>query len=277
MDLLSTPLQNTSRKSESSLKRSSNIQWIIDRPRAGLAFRKKTRQILITRTLNHEELLIQYPGKESDREKNRRPWDFFPRLITNGVYGNDLDFQNIWEILYEGLQPLIEKDQEWAAIIATIFYRMAFMNDHQLSATPTKTTIRELSHYASGAEQVLRDEEKKIPPLYRYLPPRPIIQEISKIAPSWGGMSLEAFLHYNDLLAWNEDCKYYYRMEQTKPGTWIRDTGRINTLLSHLSIIGYLAGKLRFSDVCMKFARGKGVAPATRGEVLNICQGYVVK
>ena len=104
-----------------------------------------------------------------------------------------------------------------------------------------------------------------------------VLKSISEIVPLWGGMSFEAFLHFNDLLAWNEDCKYLYRMQQMNLDTWIRDTGRVNTLLTHLSIIGYLSGKIPFSQVCMKFARGKGVAPANRDEIIRVCNGYVTK
>ncbi len=236
------------------------------------------RQILITTTQSNEELFIQYPGKETARNDDKlRPWDFFPRVRKNNDYGSNLDFQAIWDILYEGLNLLISKNPEWATILATVFYRMAFMKDHILTTTPHKTTIRQLSYDDSGQESTVHDTIEEIFPLYQYSPAKLVLQSVSDIAPSWGGMSFEAFLHFNDLLAWNEDCKYYYRMQQTKPNTWIRNTGRVNTLLTHLSIIGYVSGKIRFSEVCIKFARGKGVAPATRNEILRVCNGYITK
>jgi len=34
---------------------------------------------------------------------------------------------------------------------------------------------------------------------------------------------------------------------------------------------------VRFSEVCVKFARGKGVAPATREQILRVCGDYVAK
>lgn len=276
--ILSTQIQNTSVRSESSAKRKNNIQWIIDLFRTDLTFRKNMRQILITTTQSNEELFIQYPGKETARNDDKlRPWDFFPRVRKNNDYGSNLDFQAIWDILYEGLNLLISKNPEWATILATVFYRMAFMKDHILTTTPHKTTIRQLSYDDSGQESTVHDTIEEIFPLYQYSPAKLVLQSVSDIAPSWGGMSFEAFLHFNDLLAWNEDCKYYYRMQQTKPNTWIRNTGRVNTLLTHLSIIGYVSGKIRFSEVCIKFARGKGVAPATRNEILRVCNGYITK
>jgi hypothetical protein len=275
---LRTSLQNTSVGAESSAKRMTNIQWIVGLPREGLAFQKKTKQLLITKTDNGEEVFIQYPGKESARsEDRRRPWDFFPRVRKDNEFGSDLDFQAIWDILFEGLQPLISKSREWASILATVFYRMAFMNDHVIGMEQLRTKVRYLSYDNTGREHVVEEKTGLVNPWYRYSPKKEIIDRITEIVPLWGGMSFEAFLHYNDLLAWNEDCKYFYRMQQTDPRGWIRQTGRVNTLLTHVSIIGYVSGEIRFSEVCVKFARGKGVAPATRDEILRVCGGYVTK
>lgn len=275
---LLTRIQNTSARAESSSKRIANIQWIANLPRDELAFQNRTKQLLITKTAKDEEVFIQYPGKESARIDDRcRPWDFFPRIRKESEFGAGLDFKAIWDILFEGLQPLTGKNTVWGAILATIFYRMAFMNDHVIAGQSVQTKIREVSYNYAGSESVLNETIEQIGPWYRYSPSKDIVDSITGIVPLWGGMSFEAFLHYNDLLAWNEDCKYYYRMQQTKPGTWIRETGRVNTLLTHLSIIGYVLGEVRFSEVCVKFARGKGVAPANREEILRVCGGYVVK
>ena len=256
----------------------SNIRWIADLPRTELAFQKKTKQLLITKTDKDEEVFIQYPGKESARsEDKRRPWDFFPRIRKNDKFGPDLDFQAIWDILFEALEPLIDKKQEWAAMLATIFYRMAFMNDHVIGTKPLSTEVRYLSYDDSSQQSVVEEKTEVVNPWYLYSPKKEILDRIAEIVPLWGGMSFEAFLHYNDLLAWNEDCKYFYRMQQTDPSRWIRETGRVNTLLTHVSIIGYVSGEIRFSEVCVKFARGKGVAPATRDEVIRICGGCVTK
>lgn len=277
-DYLLTRIQNTSARAESSKKRLANIRWIADLSRDGLAFQHRANQLLITKTVENEEVFIQYPGKESARiDDKNRPWDFFPRIWKGGKFTADLGFQAIWDILFEGLQPLTGKNRMWGAILATIFYRMAFMNDHAIGEQPAAMKIREVSYEYSASGSVLREAAEQPGPWYRYSPSRDVVNSIADIVPLWGEMSFEAFLHYNELLAWNEDCKYYYRMQQTKPGTWIRETGRVNTLLTHLSIIGYVLGEVRFSEVCVKFARGKGVAPANREEILRVCGGYVVK
>ena len=48
----------------------------------------------------------------------------------------------------------------------------------------------------------------------------------------WAGMSFEAFLRYNDLLALNEDVKYWYRATNIKKTLWKADAvGRVNGAL----------------------------------------------
>lgn len=279
---LVTHLQNTSIKAESSVKRIHNIQWIANLPKTGLAFRNKTKQLLITKIDDNEEIFIQYPGKESARiDERQRPWDFYPRVKRDNKYSSGLDFKAIWDILYEGLQHLIDDNKDWAAVIATMFYRMAYMNDHSLTQDPTIMYTQELEYNEVGNEIIISSGDKIFSSLYHYSPSKQILKEISRIVPLWGGMSFEAFLHYNELLAWNEDCKYFYRMNFEngilESKGWIRETGRVNTLLTHLSIIGYVAGKIHFSDICIKFARGKGVAAATRDEILRVCEPYITK
>jgi hypothetical protein len=274
-NILTTALQNTSVKSDSSAKRIKNIRWVIELPRRGLAFSRKTRQICIVTTQQREMFFIQYPGKETARNDNvARPWDFFPRVLKNDRYLPDLSFQDIWEILFEGLNKIIKSEPNWTSVVATLFYRMAFMNDHFLSMEPYVTDTR-LVTYKSGKEMIDSNISRKFHQLYLYRPPEPVVQAISRIVPQWGALSFEGFLLYNDLLAWNEDCKYYYRNQSDNLDEWIRNTGRINTLLTHVSIIGHISGIIRFSDICIKFARGKGVAPATRDELLKVCGCYV--
>ena len=57
------------------------------------------------------------------------------------------------------------------------------------------------------------------------------------------GVSLEAYLFLNDLLAQNEDCKYYYRDVELNGGAWDYRRGRRNTLSSHISVIAFYKEK----------------------------------
>ena len=91
-------------------------------------------------------------------------------------------------------------------------------------------------------------------------------------------VSLEAYLFYNDLLVQNEDCKYYYRNKTETPDKpWNSKNGRLNTMLSHLSVIEYLQGKISFSAITMRFQRGMGVAPISIKEVEDVTNGIIKK
>ena len=91
------------------------------------------------------------------------------------------------------------------------------------------------------------------------------------------GASLEAYLLYNDLLVQNEDCKYYYRDTFEKNIKWNSTIGRRNTLLTHLSVIEYIQGNVKFSAIMNRFQRGRGVAPITLGSISSITGGIINK
>ncbi len=118
------------------------------------------------------------------------------------------------------------------------------------------------------------DEEAQVN--LRYSPAPSLLSAISTLLPNWGGMSLEAFLQYNDILAWNEDCKYYYIMREVKhQNAWINDTGRINTILTHIRILGLIMGEVKPSTVMTGFYQRRGVSPADKEEITRITGGLV--
>ena len=72
----------------------------------------------------------------------------------NNNYGIDLDFKAIWDILVNGLEILKKDNSEWNEIIATLFYGMAFMNDHVLVYKTNQTDYWDLSYDAFGKELI---------------------------------------------------------------------------------------------------------------------------
>lgn len=273
-NILSTQLQSNGITCEAGRKRLHNIEWVKGLPRAGLTYRATVKQISIHTTRFGEEIYIQYPGKESERtDDKRRPWDFFPRVLIRNSYGNDLSFKDIWDALFEGLEPKKHQIKPELQTLATIFYRMAYMDDHVRSEEPLSLKVRCIE-YVEGEERLVSEEKQPFPSLYLYRPAEPVIDKFADLFPACG-MSFEAFLHYNNLLAWNEDCKYYYRATEAKGKKWMGATGRVNNLLTHISVLGYLLGELTISDVFYKFASGAGVAPATRDEIIRITCGLV--
>jgi len=244
-------------------------------PKEGLLFQRDVRQVLMHTTEGGEEIYIQYPGKESVRaDDKRRPHDFFPIIKTSNGYADGYSFWDIWRLLFDQLEPRKHSLQEEMRLLAALFYRMAFMVDHSLSAHAVYT-VREIGFGVGGQEKTVSRLERSFGSIYVYSPPSAVIKHLGDNI-DCGKISFEAFLHYNNLLAWNEDCKYYYRALQ-KGKAWMRATGRVNNLLTHISVLGNLLGELKTFDVFYKFSTGAGVAPASTEEILRITAGLVQK
>jgi len=245
-DLILTKRQSPSRNCEAGKKRLHNIQWLFNVPKDDLLFPSKVKRILIHTTQAGEKMFIQYPGKESIREGDKkRPHDFFPRVQTTKGYMSDLSFWDIWRLLFEQLEPRKGTMEEEMRVLACMFYRMAFMVDHH--PVDFSGIVKQIVYTSDGDETEISSNDEDLGSLFVYQPPESIIDYFDgKI--DCGGISFEAFLHYNNLLAWNEDCKYCYRAI-LKERPWMGAVGRINNLLTHISVLGYLLGELKTFDI----------------------------
>ncbi len=266
-------------------KRFQNIKWVADLSREGLSFNEKTRKILIHTTSQDERLYIAFPGKESVRTREPMPWDFSP------VYDHDtrdlgsLTFGDIWEILYHNLIEQDHFSEGEKKHLAFLFYKNAFLYDH----IEKKETVFSSEDYIYSTQTRLSNEDFDTREnLYHFQAHEEDINLLSKclfIPNSTVKISVEGFLVYNDLLCWNEDCKYYYKkiikyrnvetpdMKVNEPGfffldesrltssQWIVKTGRVNTWLTHLNMINWALGGITFSSLLDSMSRGRGVAP----------------
>jgi hypothetical protein len=238
-----------------------NITTFSELPKNGLAFATNERRIIIHKTIAGEEISVQYPGKESVREKGKRPWDFRPKLYTtNGTALKDLSFPDIWD----DLSTLHATDGETLSLLASVFFRMAFMLDY----TRTNEEYDYVDLASGGTGKLALDMYK---PYFSLKLLRELQERIGKMPRN---VSLEGYLLYNDLLVQNEDCKYYYRAYERNED-WNFKTGRINTLLSHISVIEFLQGGITFSEIMLRFQRGMGVAPCPFKNLYTITGGII--
>jgi len=271
-DSIITRKQSPSQNCEAGRKRLHNIQWLFSLPKDDLLFPSKVKRLQIHTTRADEKIFIQYPGKESIREGDKkRPHDFFPRIQTRKGYMSDLSFWDIWRLLFEQLEPRKETMKEEMRVLASVFYRMAFMVDHH--PVDFSGIAKQIVYTSLDEETEISSDIENLGSLFMYQPSESVIDYFyGKI--DCGGISFEAFLHYNNLLAWNEDCKYCYRaLLKDKP--WMGAVGRINNLLTHISVLGYLLGELKPFDIFYKFSSGAGVAPVTSTEIQKITAGLV--
>lgn len=109
-------------------------------------------------------------------------------------------------------------------------------------------------------------DHKEIDGNYYYLPDYSVIKPFVEALPIYEGISTEAYLHYIDAIAQNEDVKYDTLGHDIKTGT-----GRTNNLLTYAHIIAVLLGKASLSKLCASFARPPvGVAPIRLGDIATI-------
>ncbi len=254
----------------SKLKKLENIASFSGLSRERLEFGSIERRLLLHTTARGERLYIQYPGKESKTADSSkvRPLDFRPKAeLPDGTFVRDLSFSDIWD----DIAKMHDADRTVLADFAAVLAEMAFMNVH--------TSVREACPYVdldmkTGAcvgEGVLNFQWQK--PHFD----AETLQRLDDAVGGSRGLSAEAYLLYNDLLAQNEDCKYYYRDEMLRGQSWEGFSGRRNTLLSHLSVIAYLQGHITFSEIMKRFQKGFGVAPCKIGELSVITGGRVRK
>ena len=284
---LNTPISKAGKRSDSYEKRIKNINSIESLQRKELKFAEKERLLLVHTTSLKEKVFIQYPGKESaekdkkgkDRKKTAiRPWDFRPRLyLPNSNLHFDMSFANIWAVIFEKAEHLQQEGkEELLRILATLLYRMAFFHDHTLTKD-FKVEAKSVS-YEKNESTIKDNGDVVFSEIYKYEPNNEIIKYLAEETSEWGQMSLEGFLFYNEFLIWNEDCKYYFRnMHVQTKNQWIASTGRVNTILTHIRIIGYLLGELPLANIFDDFAKQRGISPASEDEILKICKGYVHK
>jgi hypothetical protein len=263
---LLTSLKRTGKTSPLTKQRETNINWVSSLNREGLAYQEKEVLLDLHETEAREMISIQFPGKESDlKRKAVFKYDFRPKVrLADGSYAEDLTFFQIWQALFDN----IPQTDNGRAILGVIFYRMAFMIDYVEHSPLGLTTLSEPS--SSGC------------PLtgYHGIDFESLKHHLSDVVTDrkWAGMSFEAFLRYNDLLALNEDVKYWYRATHIKKGAWKADAvGRVNTLLTHLSVIGFHCNKMNFASLMERFSRSKGVCAAKPTEAVSICSPYLIK
>lgn len=249
---------------ESLEKQMFNIDAFASLDRTGLQYETKERRLILYKNDN-EKVFIQYPGKETARSKQPRPWDFRPEAEKNGgTKMPNLSFADIWDDI-----SLIHRNNDVRDIIAAIFFRMAYLIDHTIEEKDY-----EYEDFDVTSNEIVRTGKihfKWYKPSFN----KDLLDFLSSKV-SFRDFSIEAYLIYNDLLAQNEDCKYFYREKYEKKSTWKGKPGRRNTLLSHLSVIEFLKGEISFSQIMGRFQSGFGVAPIPMGEVQQTTGNIII-
>jgi hypothetical protein len=271
---LRTGILSARKGSVTHRRRGENIGWLWGLPLTGLEYGKVERQIPMIKTQAGETIVIQYPGKESiqGRKTWKNPWDFRPKILK--ADNVDLTFAQIWDPLFDDLRSIEpqEKKRQVGSCLATLFYRMAYMIDYE-KEMEARFEARSIHPKGQLLDIQVSEDTVSLGPFWNYKPPRRAVEMISDAVGSWAGMSFEAFLHYNSLLAWNEDSKCYAKFKEDWSAADPR--GRINTLLTHIRVIGFILDEVRPSDLLGGFASRRGMSPAENAEIRRICSPFV--
>ena len=249
-NLVEYKLNSRKESREAKKKKLFNIISFSELDRKGLQHGIIERRVLLHQN-NKEKVYIQYPGKESPE----KPWDFRPKAENNNNFIPDLSFSNIWD----DISQIHINSTQVIDVIAAIFVRMAYLIDYILEDNEYDYEDIDIK-----TNKVVSKGKIKLK-WYRPNFDKSVIQFLSKKI-SIRGISIESYLIYNDLLAQNEDCKYYY-MKKIKKEPWKPNVGRQNTLFSHLSVIQFITKQIPFSTIMTRFTKGRGVAPIKIEEI----------
>lgn len=172
--------------------------------------------------------------KRTDGTIGNNPNDMKPTLFKNGV---EITAFASFDEIFRFFEDVYRISVEAIQLIGCLMYRNAFLIDF------------------------VPDTEFS----FKYAPPQDVVDKIKSIVPEWEGIDIEAFIHYLDAIAWNEDIKYYslgYHVEKPR-------VGRTNNMLTYVHIISLLLGHQSLSKFCGAFSRGYGVAPLTKAEIIQ--------
>ena len=240
----------------------------------------KEIRIKLFETQKGEKIYLQYPGKESSRNKGN-PYDFRPKILTfDNEEIKDLSFEDIYLII----KNVIEKRPELKEPLACILYRMSRMIDHQ----------EETKSYGS---EILQIQEKSIVPhsdislnWYKYTPEQGVLATLNQLSEGLitvdkYSISLEAFLYYIELLTCNEDLKYNRNKKKINENNDTENTdtrknslihAKINSIQSIFLYIETLNGTVSLASSFQRLIKGRGVATFSSEEIESVT-GNLVK
>lgn len=260
------------------MRRKENIEWVKELPLTGFSHRKVERRIFIATTRRGEVLAMQYPGKESAEGERtvKNPWDFRPKVLKgeNRTEGEDLTFEQIWDPLFEEFANLSgEVRKEVGAVLATLYYRIAYLAGSDYNKSMEDSYATEPFKGDRYVDGTLIPESPTVGPFWNYKPPVEAVDFVeARLKKPWGGMSFEAFLIYNSLLAWNEDMKCVDNYNGWQYGD---KRGRMNTLGTYIRVIGFILGEVKPSTLLGGFTRSRGMSPAEDEEIRSICKPFI--
>jgi hypothetical protein len=212
---------------ESSTRRLERVAEAISWPSSGDQ-EKRTPHVIWSD--GEFEVALRKPGKEAAPGYRRpNPNDMLPIVSHNHVAAKNASFTDVFgELIACRPRP------DLGRLLGALLVRSAYMADH-----------RKETHGG-----------------WRYYPPAEAIATIETGIKTLYGVSVAAFLHYLDALAWQEDVKYdTVTNKKGKKYDITKGPGRENNLLTCANFLAADIGVVSFAAVLGALTRGWGVAP----------------
>ena len=220
---------------------------------------------------NGKEAYFLKPGKETLRTKPNIH-DMFPNVGSSNQSETD---SYTFEIMWEYLIKISIINQITFKKILVLLYRLCFLLDHQEIETGKLrySPSNDLSDYIDKIDFSLKDGFKD----------KFKTEEIG----------LWEYLHFIDLVGWNEDVKYHATNSIPDFKTVNKKTGRVNTILTIISAplmvsnfiqdiiqktknYGIINVKLITSTI-QKFTKSRGICVLSNKDLLEYLDPYLVE
>ena len=244
-----------------------------------LRYNREVNRIVLYKTSNNEKICIQFPGKESARTKNIKPYDFKPVILKeDGLEIKDMSFSDIFEILSKITDNTLL--ESLALILFKIGHLVLHDNKDEIyqETNIIGTNIHIFETASEDSNTALSLQWHKLNLNYEDYIDNATQNALQRIAEcsqqlhiiSTNGepirdqaFSLEAFLYFMDLLMLNEDIKYNYILTKDIHGnemycTKLSQKGRKGTNDLLLGFILFLLKKIRLSVFLQKLVMARG-------------------
>lgn len=215
-------------------------------------------------TQSSEKVFIQFPGKESEAEKeDKRKYDFRPRIMTaDGTVVKDLNFADMWMII----EKIHTQSSKVLNSLSILFFRLGRMTLHnQMEEEYNYDIIDRNNNIIKKGKQKIQWYKLHIDDIIM----ESLDYHVENIAIDEYSFSLEAFLYFFEFILLNEDSKYFDKKKDLS-------SGRIPTSDSMLLISSTLLGNIRLSVLLQRFVSGRGIAKCKADEY-EVATGGLVK
>lgn len=172
-------------------------------------------------------------GKEYYRTERRNINDMFPAVFEND---KKREFDASFEVIFKLIEHLhFSGNNDSIIVLGCLFIRNAFLVDHEVIKDATII----------------------------YNPPQKAVDYLENSIGEYLGVPINAFLHYVDAIAWQEDVKY-----TTLGSKLSQDIGRTNNMLTYANFCACLLGRSSFAKMLQNYKYG--VSPLKKSIIPSI-------